>query len=63
MSKKQQIWLKLHWKPAKKFPKKLSPQCTNSHPKEEMLIPTQHWFETGLYEIWYAPNTHLKVGH
>jgi hypothetical protein len=30
----------------------LSPQCTNSHRKEEMLIPTQHWFETGLYEIW-----------
>jgi hypothetical protein len=29
--------------------KKLSPQCTNSHQKKEMLIPTQHWLETGLY--------------
>jgi hypothetical protein len=45
----------------KKFQKKLSPQCTNSHQKEEMLIPTQYWFETGLYYMWYPPNTHLKL--
>ncbi len=52
---------KFSWKCTGNLQQNSKKSChRNAQILTKKLIPTQHWFETGLYWKWYPPNTGLK---